>query len=142
VEVAARSGMSSAVGFHYDTTHALERMINTGFLDRYENVKVIGSHAGGFLPFIIGRLDYRTESDRIPSQYARERLYVDCMAFSDGAFDLTMEVFGPDRVLFGSDYPYGGLGGIEKFRSLLPSRLPAESVRKVEGSNAEAIFAL
>lgn len=140
VEVAARNGMSNAVGFHYDTTHALERMINTGFLDRYERLSIIGAHAGGFLPFVIGRLDYQRESERVASEYAR-RMYVDCMAFSPSALALTLEVFGPDRVLFGSDYPYGPPGGMQRVRGTL--EVFDEDVRgTIEHSNAERIFDL
>lgn len=140
VEVAARSGMSNAVGFHFDTTHALERMINTGFLDRYQRLKIIGSHAGGFLPFIIGRLDYQRETDRVPSEYL-PRLYVDCMAFSRGAMDLTVEVFGPANILYGSDYPYGPAGGMQRARERLTGLPPGDRAR-VEGGNAERIFQL
>ncbi|MFA9430225.1 amidohydrolase family protein [Egicoccus sp. AB-alg2] len=142
VEVAAQLGMSNAVGFHYDTTLAIERMINTGFLDRYQQLSILGSHAGGFLPFIAGRLDYQRESpDIVPSEYLR-RIYVDGMAFSDGAFDLTLEVFGPDNVLFGSDYPYGGLGGMEKFLALIDDRVPEAHKDAVRGETARKLFGI
>lgn len=140
VEVAARNGMSNAVGFHFDTTHALERMINTGFLDRYPNLSIIGSHAGGFLPFIVGRLDYQRENPDVSPLDYLSRFYVDCMAFSDGAFDLTLETFGPDNVLFGSDFPYGGTGGMKKFLGLIDERVPEGARPKLRGTNAERIF--
>jgi aminocarboxymuconate-semialdehyde decarboxylase len=140
VEVAARSGMSNAVGFHFDTTHALERMINTGFLDRYRRLTIIGSHAGGFLPFIIGRLDLQRETERVPSSYL-SRLYVDCLAFSQGALDLTLDVFSPANVLYGSDYPYGPSGLMERARARLEG-LQADDRKRIEGGNAERIFKL
>src|SRR5262245_11522582 len=49
--------LASAVGFMFDTTLAIARMIFAGFLDVYPNLKIIASHAGAALPYIIGRLD-------------------------------------------------------------------------------------
>lgn len=141
VEVAARNGMSNAVGFHYDTTHCLERMINTGFLDRYPNLTIIGSHAGGFLPFIIGRLDYQRESHRVPTDYLG-RIVVDSMAFSDGAMRLTFEVMGVDNVLLGTDYPYGPPGQMERMRSRLAAHLDPQALAQVEHGNAARLFRL
>lgn len=138
VEVAARNGLSNAIGFHFDTTHCLERMINTGFLDRYPNVKIIGSHAGGFLPFIMGRLDYKRDSDRKPSNY-KGRIWADSIAFSDGAMDLTIEVFGRDNVLFGSDYPYGSTERMKTFKGML-DRVDDETRQRILSRNTEAIF--
>lgn len=140
VEVIAQYGLHQAVGFHFDTTHALERMMNTGFLDLYPNLKIIGSHAGGFLPFIMGRLEEQRLTDRNPADYLK-RIYVDSMAWSDGALALALEVMGPDNIVFGSDYPYGGLDGMVKFTGML-EKLPTETADKIRSGNAQKIFDL
>lgn len=140
VEVIARQGLHPAIGFHFDSTHTLERMINTGFLDRYQNLKIIGSHAGGFLPFILPRLDDQLITERRPGDYVG-RFYVDSMAWSPSTLDLALEAFGPDNILFGSDYPYGVGNGMTKFLGLL-ERLPHSEAQRIRSENAQQIFNL
>jgi aminocarboxymuconate-semialdehyde decarboxylase len=50
-------GLVPPIGFMIDTTVAFSRMILSGFLDTYPNVKLIASHGGGTLPYLAGRLD-------------------------------------------------------------------------------------
>ena len=47
----------ASVGFMFDTSLAVARMIFDGFLDRYPNLKLIAAHGGGALPYLAGRLD-------------------------------------------------------------------------------------
>ena len=52
-----RYSLASTVGFMFDTTLAIARMIFDGFLDRYSKLKIIASHAGATLPYLAGRMD-------------------------------------------------------------------------------------
>lgn len=45
-----RYDLSWSVGFMFDTTLTLTRMIFDGFLDRYPNLTLIAAHGGGALP--------------------------------------------------------------------------------------------
>ena len=45
------------IGFMFDTSLAISRMILDGFFDRYPKLKVIASHAGGYLPYVSKRMD-------------------------------------------------------------------------------------
>ena len=49
--------LSWSVGFMFDTTLAITRMIFEGFFDQYPNLKVIASHGGGTLPYLVGRFE-------------------------------------------------------------------------------------
>ena len=49
--------LASTVGFMFDTTLAITRMIFDGFLDRYPNLKIIAAHAGATAPYLAGRMD-------------------------------------------------------------------------------------
>src|SRR5262249_51393259 len=46
-----------SVGFIFDTTLAIGRMILDGFFDRYRRLKIIASHGGAALPYLVGRFD-------------------------------------------------------------------------------------
>ena len=46
-----RFQLTASIGFTFDTTLALARMIYDGFFDLYPRLKIIGAHGGGTLPF-------------------------------------------------------------------------------------------
>jgi aminocarboxymuconate-semialdehyde decarboxylase len=139
--------LTASIGFTFDTTLALARMIYDGFFDRYRKLKIIGAHAGGALPFLIARMDQcwrhipaaRARTQIEPQEYLH-RIYCDCVVFSPEALDLTIKVFGADNVLYGSDYPHtiGDMPGTV----LRMNQLPRVTRDKVRGLNARRIFGL
>ncbi|WP_346618731.1 amidohydrolase family protein [Blastococcus montanus] len=138
----AQQGMSNAVGFHFDTTLAIERMMATGFLDRYSKLRVIGAHAGGTLPFVIGRLEkYPTTAAKPPSAYLHQ-IYADSLAFSPGALRLTVDTFGADHVMYGSDYPHNNdVERMAYFAEML-NALESDEGEAVRSGSAQSLFDL
>lgn len=142
-----RFHLAWSAGFTFDTTLALARMILSGFLDRYPNLKIIGGHGGGYLPFLLPRLDkghgsfpaQREVIDELPSHYAH-RIFVDSIVYSVDALRFTVETFGADRVLFGSDYPH--LCGRMQEIDAIVSALGPNTAAKIKSGNAERIFDL
>lgn len=136
-----------SVGFTFDTTLALSRMIMDGFFDRYPDLKIIGGHAGGYLPFVMSRLDQgyrsfescRQKINRLPSSYLNQ-IYVDSIVYSPENMAMTVAVMGEDNVLYGSDYPHKN-GDMKEIVDLVKT-LPAGQSEKVLGSNAEKIFGI
>jgi aminocarboxymuconate-semialdehyde decarboxylase len=139
--------LTAPIGFTFDTTLAIGRCIFDGFFDRYPNLKLIASHGGGALPYLIGRMDIcwdnipaaRAKTAEPPRNYMR-RVYVDSVVFRQDVLEMCVSVCGSDNVLYGSDYPHtiGDMAGCL-------SRVDALSdhVReKVKGRNAERIFQL
>ena len=49
--------LTAPIGFTFDTSLAVARCIYDGFFDRYPNLRLIASHGGGALPYLVGRLD-------------------------------------------------------------------------------------
>ena len=137
--------LAFSVGFMFDTTLAISRMIYDGFFDRYQKVKIIACHAGGALPYLVGRLDTAFDnmppcrdviSER-PSTYF-ERLYFDSLAYTQEALELCLHVSGSDRLLYGSDYPHnvGDMPGcLARVDALAP-----DIAKKVRGKNAVELF--
>jgi len=132
------------VGFVFDTTIALARMFYDGFLDRYPNLKLIASHGGGALPYLIGRLDIchekiptcRAQTGVAPGEYMR-RIYVDSVVFRQDALELAVSVCGPENVLYGSDYPHnigdmaGCLARVDALASDIRNRVRGENARRI-----------
>ena len=108
-----RYDLSWSVGFIFDTTLAVTRMVFDGFVDRYPNLKLIVAHGGAALPYLVGRLEKgdavelpsRRRMAAHPTDYLR-RLYYDCITYDLGALRYLISVVGPDRVLFGTDWPH------------------------------------
>jgi aminocarboxymuconate-semialdehyde decarboxylase len=139
--------LTAPIGFTFDTSLAVARCIYDGFLDRYPNLKLIASHGGGALPYLVGRLDIcwdnipaaRAKTVEPPRNYMR-RIYVDTVVFRQDVLEMCVSVCGPDNVLYGSDYPHtiGDMAGCL-------SRVDAlsDGVRhQVRGWNAQRIFRL
>ena len=53
----ARFQLTASIGFTFDTSLAVARMIYDGFFDRYANLKIIAAHGGGALPYLVSRMD-------------------------------------------------------------------------------------
>ena len=105
--------LSWSVGFMFDTTLAITRMIFDGFFDLYPNLKLIASHGGGALPYLVGRfekgdeveLPQRRKMKRKPTDYLRH-LYYDCITYDPRPLRYLISIVGSDRVMFGTDWPH------------------------------------
>ena len=139
--------LSAPIGFTFDTSLAVSRMILSGFFDRYSKLKIIAAHGGGALPFLVGRLDIcwdnipaaRSKTTERPSNYMRQ-IYADSVVFRQDALNMAVSVFGTDNVLYGSDYPHT-IGDMKGCLSRVDA-LPGDVREKVRGDNAERIFRL
>ena len=105
--------LQNLLGFPADTTLAATRLIFSGVLDRFPKLKICLGQAGGFLPYIIGRLDHgynvRPECKRLvkskPSEYLR-RFYYDTIIHAPGPLGFLIDTVGKDRVMLGTDFPF------------------------------------
>jgi aminocarboxymuconate-semialdehyde decarboxylase len=139
--------LTATVGFMFDTTLAITRMVFSGFLDRYPNLKLIAAHAGGTVPYLAGRMDRAWEMtpgtrDAIgepPSSYLR-RIYYDAVCYRPEALELCIDVGGADKVMYGSDYPHD-IGDMKGCRARV-DELPEGLRSAVACENAERIFEL
>jgi len=137
--------LTASIGFTFDTSLAIARLIYDGFLDRYPNLKLIAAHGGGALPFLIGRLDTcwdnipaaRAKTVERPANYAR-RVYADAVVFRQDALEMAVRTFGTDNVLYGSDYPHN-IGDMTGCLARVDA-LPGDVRVKVRGANAQRIF--
>jgi aminocarboxymuconate-semialdehyde decarboxylase len=142
-----RFQLTASIGFTFDTSLAIARMIYDGFFDRYARLRIIAAHGGGALPYLVSRMDQCYDNipacrERItvrPSEYL-PRICADAVVFAPGVLALCVQTFGADNVLYGSDYPHtiGDMPGCLKRVNGLP-----DAVRdKLRGRNAQRVFGL
>ena len=82
-------------------------------LERYPELKIIASHGGGFLPGYSGRIDHawgaRSDSRGSlpkPPSYYLKKIYLDTIVFTTHQLEAMVKLFGVDKILLGTDYPY------------------------------------
>jgi aminocarboxymuconate-semialdehyde decarboxylase len=139
--------LSWSVGFMFDTTLAITRMIFEGFFDQYPNLKIIASHGGGTLPYLVGRFEKgdeveipsRRQMKRKPTDYLRH-IYYDSITYNLGALQYLISVVGSDRVLFGTDWPHQVHDTKGAFANT--AALSKEECEAIRSANAKRVFGL
>lgn len=104
--------MVSTLGFLVDTSMAAVRLIFGGLYERHPDFKLYLCHAGSLLPQLAGRADCECtrlagtgKLEALPSERFA-RLYTDTVCAWPAALRSALELVGPERVMFGSDYPF------------------------------------
>lgn len=137
--------LSWSVGFMFDTTLAITRMIFEGFFDQYPNLKIIASHGGGTLPYLVGRfekgdeveLPQRRQMKRKPTDYLRH-IYYDCITYDRRPLEYLISIVGHEHVMFGTDWPHWVHDTKGAFANT--AALPEAQCRAIRGTNAQRIF--
>jgi len=139
--------MATMLGLMFDTTIALGRIILSGILDQYPNLKLVCPHVGGALPYLVGRMDHQTMvlkrgADKIrkpPSEYLKQ-VWFDTVSPIGLAVKYGIDFAGPEKMLFSTDHPWVDpkiILGVVKSLNLSPA---VEA--KVMGGNARTLFKL
>lgn len=153
----------SVLGWPYETGVTLARLVFSGIMDRYPNLKVIAHHLGGVIPYLEGRVGHsfdqlgvRTSDEDYGAvlKSLKKRPYDYFKGFYgdtavEGARATTicgLEFFGADHVLFASDCPFDkqkGPGYIHATMKVLDSLALSNAEReKICWRNAVTLFGL
>lgn len=105
--------MPLALGFPFETTVAMTRLILAGTFDAFPDLKFLIAHAGGTLPYLAGRIDscmlhdytIRHRLKHKPSEYLK-RFYYDAVIYSPESLAEAVRVVGADKIMFGTDCPF------------------------------------
>jgi len=102
-----------AIEWGTDTTRAITRMIFGGAAARYPNVRMIFSHGGGTMPFLIERFTGMAKSAQFASKFpqgfggAAEKFFYDTAQVANpAAMSALSKVVPISQIVFGTDYPF------------------------------------
>jgi aminocarboxymuconate-semialdehyde decarboxylase len=139
--------LSLALGFLAETTIAIGRLVYSGTFERHAGIRWIFSHLGGTTPFLVHRFDNyavqfpeaRQHITKRPSEYLSE-LTFDTVSTHPEALRCAFATFGPQRFVFGTDYPHVP-GDLRVFVEVLrASGLDPEQAALVGHRNARTLL--
>jgi aminocarboxymuconate-semialdehyde decarboxylase len=143
----SRFALNQIVQYTYDTTLALGSLISGGVLDRHPRLRLIVSHGGGALPYLIGRFDLMHErADRAqgiaaaakPSAYLR-RLWYDTILHDTQALRYLASRVQVDRLVLGSDDSFPPADR-DPLATLRAAGFDAAEIRRITQDNPRELF--
>lgn len=131
---------------------AVVSMVTDGLFDRLPDLKLVCVEAGcGWAPFLMDRMDEKFEffGDTMPvtlelrpSEYLRRNVWFVAEP-DERTIDVTLDLVGEDRVMWGSDFPHidSSLQAPARIRRSLADLSPGRRAA-VLGGNAAAVFGI
>lgn len=144
-----------ALGFQFDTSLCLMRMIYAGVFDAFPKLNIILGHLGETLPFLVpDRIDWpysnpnisvlpgfiaqRPKIKKTPSEVILDNVYITTSGrFSKHALEFVLNVMGDDHVMLATDYPYESLNQSMEF--IRGCGLPEKTLQKICSGNAKKL---
>jgi len=128
-------------------TDMMNAMVCHGAFSRFPNLRIATIENGGtwVKPLVDGLESiYKKmpqEFDEHPVEAFRRNVYVN--PFWEDALEGLVDIMGPERLLFGSDYPHPeGLGNPVSFVDDLPESLSSEDTARIMGGNLRELLHL
>ncbi|KAE8383729.1 hypothetical protein BDV26DRAFT_276993 [Aspergillus bertholletiae] len=142
---------SPMLEYFFDTTRAVVNLLLSGTVTRFENLTFLVSHCGATLPPLVERFaTFSTlilkSSERLTSERVKEllrtRFFFDLagMPFPDLLHGY-LRISEPERLLYGSDYPYTPRVVVENLTRTMEEQLKTlfdeALIRRIFSGNAE-----
>lgn len=98
------------VGAPLEDGLAILHLLKSEIPSKFPNIRFHVAHLGGFLPFLIQRIEDNYEDwdafKESPKKMVREHFHFDTANFHGPSLKCSVESFGVDKFFMGSDYPY------------------------------------
>jgi aminocarboxymuconate-semialdehyde decarboxylase len=155
--------LDRSLGWPFDTSLAMARLVYGGVMERHPNLKVVTHHLGGMIPYFGARLEAfdaeiaeysalnltknkAVELSQPVGEYFR-RFYNDtAISYAPGTLRCGVGYFGDDHVLFGTDFPMGSASGEQWTRDILraidDAGFAVDATERILGGNAKAMLGL
>lgn len=162
-EARSRYEIWQVLGWPFETSVAMARMVFSGLLEKLPELRIITHHCGGMLPYFAGRAeslwaqlgsrsvdggeaDVLKRLSRPPIDYFRMFYGDTVLGGSRSALRCGLDFFGVDHVVFASDCPFDPEGGPmfirEGIRSIEALDLGDEDREKLYLGNALKLMRL
>ena len=132
----------NAIGRVADTSIAVARLLHSGHLLKYPGVKLVISHGGAALPYVLGRLARNftiAQGKYADPRKGFEALYFDSIVFDLDAFEFLAGKAGPGKIMMGSDMPFP-IGDLEPQKLIHSAHVDEAEKKAMLGGTAQGIF--
>ena len=129
VENESKYRLYSTFGWPFETSLAMARLVYSGVMKQFPTIKIIAHHCGGMAPYFAQRMALKQKDPVNPGPENKlgeppiegmRRFYTDTVIGGNiPALMCGLDFFGVDHLMFGSDYPYGGVKGELKLKDIL-----------------------
>ena len=146
--------LASSIGRPMDGALAIARCIVRGLFEKFPALKLVGTHLGGGICEMIGRMDYayRLQDEafflgsyapmlikHLPSHYLK-MMYLESTSYWLPGARCALESVGADRFIFGTDAPPLTSLKVEGVQLIKDLKLSAADERKVYCENAKKLL--
>jgi predicted TIM-barrel fold metal-dependent hydrolase len=134
----------ASIGWPYQTTLGMARLVFSGIFDKYPNLKFIVHHLGAMVPFFAPRLGRpRAWLKKPPEEYFK-MFYVDTALHGYiPSLLCSYSFFGAEHILFGTDAPFAGEESIRKNLKAIESiDLSDDSKTRIISGNTKSLLHL
>lgn len=143
----ADHGLTWVNGAPMEDAIATLQLLRADYPNRFDAIRFHVAHLGGDLPFLAQRIHDNYEDwgsfDQPPLQTLR-RMWFDAANFFTPSLALALQVYAPDRVMAGSDFPYFQdekyTRAVSYIRDLVQHGVPMHTVDGVLGENARHLY--
>ncbi|MGH7824182.1 MAG: amidohydrolase family protein, partial [Candidatus Binatia bacterium] len=143
-------------GWAFDSTVAMTRLVYGRVLERFPEISFVVADVGGVLAFFAQRATniYAGRTEEIRQRYGLKenpldsfrRFYVDTADHPSSTLKCVKDFFGVDRLVLGTNYPYGPEEGCVLVKNSLKAidelQLSRNDKVKILGENAAGILGL
>ena len=140
-----RYALWNSAGQSIEEAKVMASLIYEGVMHKFEKLKVVIAHGGGYFPHYLGRMDRnhanrpdtaKNSGGKKPSEFLRSFHYDSCV-YDPQVLRVLLERVGADRLVMGSDYPVGEKDPIGFIRNL---SLPDKDLNLICGGNAQRLL--
>ncbi len=131
-------------------------------MSRNPNLRVVAHHLGAMIPYFAGRINESYDKETLlvkpeqqfegskgakPSIERFRGFYLDtAIGGNSYAIECAREVFGAQKIIFGTDYPFGPSGGTKRLASypdiVRGTSFPAEEKQMIFEENASRLLGI
>lgn len=133
-EEASKYTLSSSLGWPYETTTAMVRLVLSGVLEKFPDLKIITHHCGGMVPYMINRIAGFVQAGEIfgsrkgpgnlrkPVNDYLKMFYADTAIYGyTPGLMCGYTFFGAQNLVFGTDMPFDSQFGLRYTRETIES---------------------
>lgn len=139
------AGVEDAIiEYQTDTTRAIANYLFSGAAARFPNVRIIFSHAGGTMPYLIGRFIAKAADPRMAGRIfggvipAVQQFYYDTAQSANvEAMSALSKLVPHSHILFGTDFPFGA--AVRDVPSMQTCGFSDTDLRGIFSANATAL---